>query len=90
MDLKALLCMQITPFRFVGSTAMMKRLRTASSPYLQPLSKSQIAMDEANGEINGPEGTDMIAAIGLDKLKGNADLLPPLPIPPRPAVCLIR
>lgn len=75
--------LQITPFRFVGSTAMMKRLRTASSPYLQPLTASQIDLSHADGEI---EPGDRIAAIGLDKLKGKGNLLPLLPIPAKPAV----
>ena len=61
----------------------MKRLRTASSPYLQPLSGSQVDLSHTNGEVDPGE---KIAAIGLDKLKGKGNLLPLLPIPAKPAV----
>ena len=75
--------LQITPFRFVGSTAMMKRLRTASSPYLHPLNASHTDLMNANGEV---EPSDKIAAIGLEKLKAKGNLLPLLPIPAKPGV----
>ena len=68
---------------------MMKRLRTASSPYLKPLSGSLTDLSHTNGEV---EQGDRIAAIGLDKLKAKGNLLPLLPIPAKPAVraCLLQ
>lgn len=63
----------------------MKRLRTTSSPYLQPLSDSQTDLSGANGEL---DAGDRIAAIGLDRLKAKGNLLPLLPIPPKSTVQL--
>ena len=62
---------------------MMKRLRTASSPFLQPLDGSQPADEQSESEA---EQEERISAFGLGKLKGNGDLLPLLPIPLKPVV----
>lgn len=68
--------MQITPFRFVGSTAMMKRLRTSSSPFMQ--------VPEGSATSQGSESVVQKGIIGhttLEKLKANGPLLPLVPIP---------
>lgn len=72
--------LQITPFRFVGSTAMMKRLRTVSSPFLQPLDGCQPNPDT----YAGPAGT--LGTGAIDKLKAKGNLLPLLAIPAEPGV----
>ncbi len=67
--------LQITPFRFVGSTVMMNRLRTASSPYLGGAEDGGSLTSQLS---NSPEPADTIAAVGGDKgrAKGPLPLLP--------------
>ena len=70
--------MQITPFRFVGSTAMMKKLRTASSPFMDrdfDGSATSQASLHAGPEAEGAAQSD------LGALKSRGPLLPLLPLP---------
>ena len=68
---------------------MIKRLRTASSPYLQPPHAAESGMEGVDLTNGGKEDGDRIGAIGLDKLKGRGNLLPLLPIPAKPGVKLL-
>jgi len=67
---------QITPFRFVGSTVMMNRLRTASSPYLGGDDNSSVTSQMSTP----PQQTDTIAAVGGGKLWGKPAPPPLLPL----------
>ena len=81
--------MQITPFRFVGSTAMMKKLRTSSSPFMDyDLDGSVTSQSSSHAGLRA-EGAAAIGQSNLDALKSRGGLLPLLPLPSRSGVGLM-
>ena len=69
--------MQITPFRFVGSTAMMKRLRTASSPFMHGPEDSQTSQRNDSPAAKGQQA-QLAPLLPITDLNIKAPAKPPV------------